>query len=265
MLQMLHKTFIFRKHSALQGDYLLGGQKTMKKIIGILVITLLISTAMTTIAVNEKNYNLCELKSYKPTDLPDDWLEGADQYQTDDYRYGMVISPVWNIAQEFKPTKEDLTAVALYFFNLNAPSGIDITLAIRDSLDGIDLTSITINADNKNIKKSGTWVMFDFDDITIIPEETYYIVCYASSGVVQECYCWFFDVGNKYDRGIAWQSSDSGETWHDLEEVEPPEFVQLDQCFITYYQEPPESTRINNFYPWLFRLMQRFPILKYML
>ena len=94
--------------------------------------------------------------------------------------------------------------------------------------------------------------MFDFDDITITSEETYYIVCYASGGVVQESYCWFFDVVNKYDRGIAWQSSDSGLTWHDLEGDGSSEFDQIDQCFITYYQKPPESTIINNYNIWLF-------------
>ena len=98
--------------------------------------------------------------------------------------------------------------------------------------------------------KPENWVMFDFDDITVIPEETYYIVCYASSGEVDLCYCWYFDVNNKYDRGIAWGSEDSGESWIDLENPGwDPDFVELDLCFITYYQEPPESISYNYYHP----------------
>ena len=234
-----------------------------RKILGILVMALLIGTAMTTIAVNENNYNFSESRSFKPVDVPDSWLEGADQYQTDDYRYGMVIAPDFHVAQEFKPTKEDLTAVALYFFNKDAPSNIDITVSIRDSLDGVDLTTKTISADDKNIKPDG-WVMFDFDDITIIPEETYYIICYASDGVLNFCYCWCFDVANKYDRGKAW-SSEFGGPWTDLEDPGwDPEFVELDLCFITYFQEPPKNKAINSPFlqflenhPHLFPLLQK--------
>ncbi len=235
-----------------------------RKILGILVMTLLIGTAMTTIAVNENNYNFSESRRFKPVDVPDSWLEGADQYQTDDYAYGMALSPLYHVAQEFKPTKEDLTAVALYFFNLEAPSDVDITVIIRDSLDGVDLTTKTIDADDKIKKPSGTWVMFDFDDITIIPEETYYIVCYASEGVVNNCYCWFFDVANKYDRGIAWASDDSGEIWDDLEDPGwGADFVELDLCFITYFQEPPKNKAINSpFLRFLENHPHMFPMLR---
>ncbi len=247
------------------------------KIIGILVCMLLIATALPALgAGSENNYNFNESRSYKPVDVPPSWLEGADQYQTDDCKSGMVITPDFHVAQEFKPTKEDLTAVALYFFNYNdsATSGTNIIVSIRESLDGVDLTTKTINADDKNIRKKGKWVMFDFDDITVIPEETYYIVCYASDGVLYESYCWLFDVNNKYERGIGWASDDSGETWYDLEDVwGNPEFLELDLCFITYFQEPPENEISNNLNPWLFSLFQRFlkqhphmfPILRHLL
>ena len=247
------------------------------KIVGIFIVTLLIATTIPVIGINENGSNSISStftginrNEFEPQDVPPEWLEGADQYQTDDYAFGMIICPLYHIAQEFKPTKEDLTAVALYFFNSEAPSNTDITVSIRDSLDGVDLTTKTINADDKKIKTS-RWVMFDFDDITVIPEETYYIVCYASDGgTTGNCYVWYFDVGNKYDRGIAYQSGDSGETWTDLEDAfGDPEFVELDLWFITYFQEPPKSkatsTPILNFlqnflqqYPILYQLLLRF-------
>jgi len=237
------------------------------KIIAILAITLLISAALPTIAANENDYNYIVGKSnnVEPIDVPDSWLEGADQYQTDDCNYGMIMNPSFTVAQEFKPTKEDLTAVLLYFFNNDAPSNVDITVSIRDSLDGADLTTMTISADNKNIKPTGTWVMFDFDDIIVIPEETYYIVCYASDGGIDDnYYCWYFDVDNKYDRGIGW-ATDSGGNWYDLEDAfGDPEFLELDLWFITYFQEPPKSkatsTPFLNFlesHPILYQLLQR--------
>ena len=236
----------------------------MKKIVGIFIVTLLIGTAMTTIAVNESNYNFSEPRGFTPVDVPASWLEGADQYQTDDCRMAMYITSIWRMAQEFKPTKEDLTAIALYFMIDDAPSDIDITVEIRESLNGSDLTSLTVNADDKKIKESGTWVMFDFDDITITPEETYYIVCYASGGLIDHGYCFFFDINNKYDRGIAYYSYDSGETWADLEHPNEPEYKEMDFCFITYYQPPPKNKIFNTTFlqflenhPHMFRLLRQ--------
>jgi hypothetical protein len=235
------------------------------KIIGILVCMLLIATAIPVIGISENEsksisstFTGININEFEPQDVPPAWLEGADQYQTDDCKSGMVITPLYRVAQEFKPTEEDLTAVALQFFNYNdsATSDINIIVSIRESLDGVDLTTKTINADDKNIRKKGKWVMFDFDDITVIPEETYYIVCYASDGVLYKSYCWLFDVDNKYDRGIAWASDDSGETWYDLEDVwGNPEFLELDLCFITYFEEPPDNKAINS--PFL-QLLQNF-------
>ena len=240
-----------------------------RKILGILVMTLLIVTAIPTIAVNENNYNFSESRSFKPVDVPDSWLEGADQYQTDDYQYGYICAQNYQTAQAFKPTQVDLTAVALYFFNINAPSGVEITVAIRENLIGSDLTKTTINADSKKIEGKGKWVMFDFDDITVIPEMTYYIVCYANNdGVSLEGYFWFFDVGNKYDRGIGWASRDSGLTWVDLEEDPEgdPFLVEVDFCFITYYQEPPKNKVKNTFFITVIEeLSNLFPLLNRLL
>ena len=222
--------------------------------------TLLISAAIPIISAyeNDYDYKIRKSNNVKPLDVPEEWLVGADQYQTDGNKYGIALSPIYHNAQEFKPTKEDLTAVMLHFFNKNAPPDVDITVSIRESLDGQDLTTMTVSADNKKIKPGGSWAMFDFDDIVIVPEETYYIVCYASDGDVGNCYYWYFAMNNKYDRGESWGSVDGGNTWYNLSE--PPEWPGVDLNFITYYQEPPENSRniqmSNNI---IMRLLERFP------
>jgi hypothetical protein len=238
--------------------------KKLKKIIGIFIVTLLISAVIPIITATENSNNFNELKIYKPGDVPNSWLEGADQYQTSNCNYGDEIFPPLMAAQEFKPTKEDLTAVALGFFNHDAPSGIEITISIRDALHRSDLTTKTISADDKIKKKGETWVLFDFPDIAVTPETTYYIVCGANGGEELKAYCWFFDINNKYDRGIAWFSNNSGETWFDLEDI-TPEFPQIDFCFITYYQEPPENKGFTILEQLLVRLIERFPIFKLLL
>jgi hypothetical protein len=237
------------------------GEKDMnKKIIGIFIIALLTISTMTTIATKMSINNYIESRFIKPTDVPRRWLVGADQYQTDNVPYGFVLSPKYHIAQEFKPTKEDLTAVALNFFQLNAPSNVEITVSIRETLNGINLTTKIVNADDKQITDSGTWVMFDFDDIIITPEESYYIVCYASDGEMGFSYLWLFDVDDKYNRGIGWESNNSGETWSDLEDPGwGSGFFEIDLCFITYYQKPPKIKPVD-ISLFLQNIIQRFPM-----
>jgi C1A family cysteine protease len=218
----------------------------MKKIMGILVMMLLITTAFTAIGIkidnivesSDTNDNkfIMSVCDYVPKFPPFGWLIGSDQKQTSNCNYGDEIAPPFVAAQEFKPTKDKLTAVALGFFKHNPPSGVEITVSIRDALDGSDLTTKTIDADKANIKSKETWVLFDFTDITVTPETTYYIVCSANGGMENESYLWLFDINNKYDRGIAWFSIDNGLTWFDLEEI--PGFPEMDFCFITYWQKP---------------------------
>ena len=89
------------------------------------------------------------------------------------------------------------------FFKDNAPSGLKITVSIRDALDGDDLAVKIVNADliKKNSKE--TWLMFDFTDITVISEKTYYILCSINGGVSDESILWYFNINNQYDRGGA--------------------------------------------------------------
>jgi hypothetical protein len=253
-----------------------GRKAYMKKIVGILVMMLLIASALhatgmdiKTNVEHQNNANITPITKDLKNDVPPAWLEGADQKQTEHNNYGFTIMPPILHAQEFKPTVDKLTAVALYMFKYqNPPSGLQITVSIREELNGSDLTSRTINANM--IKADSSWYMFDFEDITVTPEDTYYIMCYGGGGDAQNAYCWLFAGDNKYDRGIAWVSEDDGETWEDLEDPGGG-WKEIDQCFITYF-ETPKSKQVNkpfinvlenyfNLFPIFKLLLQRFALI----
>ena len=194
-------------------------------------------------------------------------MKGSDQTQTSNCGYGTPITQYAFFAQEFKPTKDKLTAVALSFFKTNSPpSSTSITVSIRDELEGDDLVTISVNADDWKIKGE-TWVLFDFDDITVTPEESYYIVCTADNDDEDNSYAWFFNEGNTYDKGISYIFLVDSQAWVDLDTfLEYWEFTGIDFSFITYHQEPQGKMMINPIlrflenYPLLYSLLQQLLI-----
>ena len=166
-------------------------------------------------------------------------------------------------AQGFKPTQEKLTAVQLYIFRHdNPPSGIEITVSIRDSLNGSDLTITSVNADK--IKKY-EWVWFNFPDINVTPEKQYYIVCRSDGGQSPDVYCWFYGNNNSYDRGDAWLSFDEGSNWDKLESG--ANYNDPDFCFKTYSKKSREVNRpfLNFLQYFLQQHPDLFSILRYLL
>jgi hypothetical protein len=242
------------------------------KIVCILVIMLLIATAIPAIGIKihnnvEKidtcdNMEMMSVSDYRQKSPPFWWLIGSDQKQTSNCGYGDEIFPPLMGAQEFKPTKDKLTAVALSFFRHEPPTGVEITVSIRDTLNGSDLAVKTEDADKVITKNGETWVLFDFQDISVNPETTYYIVCSANGGLENETYCWFFDINNKYDRGISWWSLDAGSNWFDLENI--PNWPRIDFCFITYWKKPPGNRAISEpFLNYLQHYINMFPLLRF--
>jgi hypothetical protein len=235
----------------------------MKKILVILVLTLFIASALqaTGLQVNneiKKDSNIAIKKPNKLDDPPANWLEGSDQKQTENEGWAFQIWPPYQHAQEFKPTKDKLTAVALEMFKFNnPPTDTEITVSIREQLNGSDLTTKTRDA--KEFKE-WKWYLFDFEDIDVIPEKTYYIVCHGGAGDGNNAYAWLFGEDNKYDRGIAWGSEDNGETWYDLELY--GSLYQVDFCFITYYEKPNSREIFKPFFNILEKYLNQFPILQ---
>ena len=229
------------------------------KIICILVISLLITTTSPAISVKIK-----KLVNENPPPIQNGAI---DQEQTTNSGYGMIISTPLMMAQSFMPSIENLTAVQLWLFKFGSPpNGVEITVSIRKEKNGPDLTTKTINANTAGITDSPTWVWFDFDDITVMPEETYYITCYASGGgLTKNCYCWLFNINSTYDRGKAWYSKDNGVTWITLWEWSgfDPEWEESDFCFKTYFKQSRDksiNTPLQQFFqnhPYLFPLLKK--------
>ena len=243
-----------------------------EKIVGIFVCSLLIATTFPAVGIETNNeFTSKDLEDYNkekfseinpPQASPIFWH--IDQKQTKNCGSGWVIAPPFWWAQEFKPSKEKLIGVELWMFkHEKPPAGLKITVSIRDSLNGSDLTATTLDADP--IKAyPGTWLLFDFDDITVTPENTYYIVCRGGGGENSNFYCWFFNTNNSYDRGIAWRSEDNGSTWYDLENY--PGFPKVDCCFKTYNSKPKTKTFNFDQLSWLFeRFPNVFPILRHLI
>jgi len=148
-----------------------------------------------------------------------------------------------SIAQSFKPQKEIQTR-AQFLMARNATTLYPCYLAVRDTLTGEDLTIIAVEPDEFPLV-SGTpteeqlaWVEFNFKDIKITPEQTYYIVVYTAN--ITENYYWISGNGtNIYPDGGVFLSIDDGNTWS--------EFTDADGCFKTYGRnnEAPETPSID--------------------
>jgi len=157
--------------------------------------------------------------------------EVLDQSQNNTNNWGWFVAPWQWVAQGFTPTLKTLTKVKLYYFRSGNPSDtIQIIVSIRDDLYGNDIVTTQVNADQ--ITHPGTWIDVDIEDITVVPEKIYYIVCSATGGDPYNVYCWYANFNNPYTRGDAWGSIDQGYTWWLLDN--PPEFPQTDCCFKTY-------------------------------
>lgn len=203
-----------------------------KKITAIIICMLFFGTATT--ALGEfKRYNTRLINTTGT-------IEVVDQQQITDCGYGCpFFSNLW-LAQSFTPTLETISRAELKLFK-SGDIESDITLSIRSSLTGSDLTSVTIPGNE--VSENSKWIIFDFTDINITPYQMYYIVCRTSGGSVVNYYCCLFQINNPYQGGEVWGSLNSGETW---EIIEYPGYPDPDGCFKIYgLDETPDIPKIE--------------------
>jgi hypothetical protein len=167
-------------------------------------------------------------------------IEVIDQQQISDCGKGCpFFSNLW-LAQGFTPTLETISRVELKLFKIGNIES-DILLSIRSSLTGSDLTSISVSG--TQVSGYGKWIEFDFTDISITPNQMYYIVCRTSGGSVVNYYCCLFQINNPYPGGVVWGSLNSGATW---EIIEYPGYPDPDGCFKVYcLDESPNIPEID--------------------
>jgi hypothetical protein len=121
--------------------------------------------------------------------------------------YGVLFPHL--MAQSFKPTFNTLTRVELGIRRSVGHTG-DLIVSIRDSKNGDNLTSITIPVTSIPFVHLGTWVIFDFPNITVTPEEEYYIMWMQTSEEFGTG--WGIDQDANYPRGQMWVVWSNG-TW----------------------------------------------------
>jgi hypothetical protein len=216
-----------------------------KKIIGIVILMLVATTVVSATNINVKKSNNVSVNSepYEPG-LFEWW--GVDQKQTTQDGYGITLIPPETNAQSFTPTKDKLTAVSLYLFKAGTPSEpVHITVSIRGNLTGPDLATKTIDTSVVTIS-TATWVLFDFDDITITPESKYFIICSGDAGDANNAYCWLFSSSDRYTPGEAWHKATAGSSWikWPTGSTSPADF-----CFKTYFRKPLDVSSIPQTVP----------------
>jgi len=208
-----------------------------RKIVGIAVL-MLVATAVvsaTNINIKENNNKIVNSGPYEST-LFGWW--GVDQKQTHQDGAGFWIVPIQTqtMAQSFTPTKDKLTAVSLYIFKYNAtPDPVLITVSIRDNLTGSDLATKIIDTSVVTIINKGSWVLVDFEDISITPGSTYFIVCSGNKNFTTGVYCWFFAYNNTYIKGEGWIKQGETADWVTLNDFG---YQEADMCFKTYFRKP---------------------------
>ena len=136
--------------------------------------------------------------------------------------FGKTLGIITVLAQSFKPTLSTLTKVELLLHYKVSTYGI--TVSIKENLSSnVSLASIYI--ENSQINNYPIWTTFDFDDVDVTPEQTYYIVCTTEASMGALHYAWYIGYETGYDRGIAYASYLTG-VWAPL--------IDTDFCFKTY-------------------------------
>jgi len=132
------------------------------------------------------------------------FYDRLDQKQTYG-RIGWFLSSDFrpSLAQSFKPTLDNLSRVQIKI-NRQWEHLVDgiLNLSIRSSLDGDELTKKSITEGEIIIAELPEWHEFDFPDIDVIPEETYYIVCHWEG--TKNGPNWGDSPIDNYSRGAQW-------------------------------------------------------------
>jgi hypothetical protein len=164
--------------------------------------------------------------------VSDDWL---DQENSDWNGAGTGYDGEAAVAQSFIPEYNTLTRVELIVWNTGNPHG-NLTVSIREDLNDTDITSITMPVEEipqQFQPDEVIWTEFDFPDVNVTAESTYYIVWSLSieknpGPIPYNVTCWGATQSDNYTRGEQWYGFDN--YWHSAN-------PGWDFCFKTYAYE----------------------------
>jgi len=162
-----------------------------KKIVGILVMTLLIATAYSSLGLEE---NISSSLNSS--------IDAVDQHNPSSSEQMCCIDIIDNaFAQAFIPAHTPLSKVQLISRIAGTPpEHINFTVSIRDALDGDDIVSSTINSDDFEAGK----VDFVFSDTELMIGMTYYIVITADKIETGDDGHWWRTSLDTYENGELW-------------------------------------------------------------
>jgi len=199
-----------------------------KKIFVFFIIGILIEASFVTSAETDNEYSIINNNFNNLLYDPPDEMDQKHTYFSG-FSWGCPTGKL--LAQSFKPSLNILTRVKIRLRVVGIPEGLRIS--IRDDLNGSDLVSIYKDLSDMNI--IDYWLEYDFLNIVLIPEKTYYIV-WDPRGVYTSNNSFFWDMGDgDYDRGNGWEYG-LGD-WFSK---------GSDFCFITYgfSNSPPDKPNI---------------------
>ncbi len=159
--------------------------------------------------------------------MNDDKNDNIDQIQDSSSRHGQSGWSGFKLAQSFVPIKQTLTKIELLVFKEGNPPGV--TISIREILDGDNITSIYLDGDEIYGELDADWYSFNFEEIELIPGQTYYIVWDQVEGNNENVIYWVFGENNPYINGCGWKNIGS---WVQLN---LPDYPKPDLCFKTHY------------------------------
>jgi len=189
--------------------------KNEKKIIGVSIIILMITSTISINAINNDETISIITEEKVEESLPYLYDE-LDQYQN--------ISTDWlNFSfyslygQSFKPTKNILTRVKLLLKKISKNDGY-VWIQIRSNLSEENITEYFVLIENNQER----WIEFDFTDFFVYPERTYYITVRTNIDELS----WPYSIHDDYKRGGYCKYITNIKEWI--------EYYEYDFCFETY-------------------------------
>ncbi len=150
---------------------------------------------------------------------------------------GKDSSESW-AAQSFKPSIILITEASLPLTKIGSPSG-DITVHVRSTIDGSDLTNGTVTISGSDIPQNLGWVSVDFpgQGVSVNTGSTYFIALTTTGLDSGNYFIWGSVTSTEdiYSDGTLWECTSSDE----CTERQPPNQVEYEDAgFQIYYEGP---------------------------